>query len=239
MPITFSHPALILPIYLARRYYFSLTGLVIGSIAPDFEYFIRMKAKSIYSHTFLGIFWFNLPLALLLSFVFHNLIRNPLVKHLPLPLFQRFSIYQDFRWDCYLKSNWGAVIISILIGTGSHLLWDWFTHTGVTFFTTSIRTDLNISVDHFLVKYIIFHLVNSLAGGIVLWIAIFKLPVQHTDTRTQYRSWYWWIIVLFTMMICVIRLNFDTSIVLYDIAVDLLAAFLLALTMVSLLLKFT
>jgi hypothetical protein len=42
MPFTFAHPAIVLPLkHLPKRWY-SLTGLIIGSMTPDFEYFIRM-----------------------------------------------------------------------------------------------------------------------------------------------------------------------------------------------------
>ncbi|MEB0248571.1 DUF4184 family protein, partial [Mucilaginibacter sp. 5B2] len=61
MPFTISHPAVILPLnYLPKRF-ISLTALVVGSLTPDFEYFIRMKVQSDYSHTLPGLFWFDLP----------------------------------------------------------------------------------------------------------------------------------------------------------------------------------
>ena len=83
MPFTFSHPAIILPLtYLPRRW-FSLTGLIIGSLTPDFEYFIRMTPYSLYSHTLSGLFWFDIPLGLLLCFIFHNLVRDSLCSNLP------------------------------------------------------------------------------------------------------------------------------------------------------------
>ena len=83
MPFTFSHPAIILPFRYLPVKWFSFTGLVIGSLTPDFEYFIRMKVQSIYSHTLLGIFWFDLPLAILLAFLFHSLVRDTLFFNLP------------------------------------------------------------------------------------------------------------------------------------------------------------
>lgn len=59
MPFTFSHPAIILPFkYLPNRW-ISMTGLIIGSLTPDFEYFIRMKIESYYSHTNAGLFLFK------------------------------------------------------------------------------------------------------------------------------------------------------------------------------------
>lgn len=81
MPFTFAHPAIILPLPFLNKRWFSLTGLIIGSMIPDFEYFIRMRIQSIYSHTLAGIFWFDLPLALLISFIFHNKVKNLLFQN--------------------------------------------------------------------------------------------------------------------------------------------------------------
>ena len=75
MPFTFSHPAIVLPLLNRNksRILFSSTGLVIGSIIPDFESFIRFDQHKQYSHTWLGIFWFDLPLAILFSFIFSSI----------------------------------------------------------------------------------------------------------------------------------------------------------------------
>jgi len=105
MPFTFSHPAIVLPLKYFPKKWFSLTGLVIGSMVPDFEYFIRMKVKSIYSHTIDGIFWFDLPLALLLAFLFHNIVKKYLFQNLPKSFQIRLSIFNDFNWNNYFKNN--------------------------------------------------------------------------------------------------------------------------------------
>ena len=130
MPFTFSHPAIVLPLaYLPSRWV-SLTGLVIESLTPDFEYFLRMKIQSNYSHTLGGLFWFDLPLGILLAFIFHNIVRSPLIDNLPDFLKERFLIFDRFHWNQYFKKNYLVVVISILIGAASHVLWDGFTHHG-------------------------------------------------------------------------------------------------------------
>ena len=50
MPFTFAHPAIVLPFYKKPKF-FSMTTLIIGSMSPDFEYFLRMKIKSDMSQT--------------------------------------------------------------------------------------------------------------------------------------------------------------------------------------------
>jgi hypothetical protein len=51
MPFTASHPAIILPLIYLPGKWISLTGLVIGSMTPDFEYFERMSVQSDYSYS--------------------------------------------------------------------------------------------------------------------------------------------------------------------------------------------
>lgn len=128
MPLTFSHPAIVLPLsYLPKRWV-SLTGLIAGSVAPDFEYFFRMKVYSIYSHTVLGLFWFDVPVAMMLAFVYHNMVKTAFIADLPGALYHRFAGYAVFNWSQHAKQNLPVVILSIIIGGASHLLWDSFTH---------------------------------------------------------------------------------------------------------------
>src|ERR1700712_2189360 len=116
MPYTFSHPAIVLPVtYLPKKWY-SLSGLIVGSITPDFEYFMRMKDFSKYSHTIGGMFWFDLPLGLILLFIFHNIVRNVLVEYLPFSLNIRFSAFTNFNWNKYFRKNIIVVLISLLVG---------------------------------------------------------------------------------------------------------------------------
>lgn len=103
MGFTFSHPALILPFrYLPKKYY-SLSGLVIGSIVPDFEYFLRFDNNSLFGHTLLGLFWFDLPLALLILLFYHQVVRNLMVANLPHFRKTRLSNINQVNWPVYLK----------------------------------------------------------------------------------------------------------------------------------------
>ena len=130
MPFTFSHPAVVLPAtYLDKKYY-CLSALIIGSMTPDFEYFIRMRDFSKYSHTWTGLFWFDIPLGLALLFLFHNVVRNTLIQYLPFSLNVRFSVFENFNWNNYFRQNRIVVLISLVAGITSHLLWDSFTHAG-------------------------------------------------------------------------------------------------------------
>ncbi|MDN3635772.1 DUF4184 family protein [Neolewinella lacunae] len=128
MPFTFAHPAVVLPFaYLPKRWC-SMTGLIIGSLTPDFEYFIKMRIESNFSHTLAGMFWFDLPMGILLSFIFHHFVRNALFENLPMILRDRLVAFTSFSWNAYFLQHWWVVLVSILIGAASHILWDGFTH---------------------------------------------------------------------------------------------------------------
>ena len=124
MPFTFSHPAVILPFTKVKPQWFSLTALFIGSLAPDFEYFLRMKMYGNYSHTLEGVFVFNLPLVIALSFLYHSIVRNHFIDNLPNALYNRLAPYKAFNWSKYFAKHFMVVILSAIVGVFSHIIWD-------------------------------------------------------------------------------------------------------------------
>lgn len=82
MPFTFSHPAILLPFLKNKK--LSATALIVGSTSPDLEYFFRMRMQSEISHTFSGIFLIDFPLGFIVMFVFHEIIKKPLIENAPL-----------------------------------------------------------------------------------------------------------------------------------------------------------
>ena len=130
MPFTFAHPALVIPLLHPRRRYgwVSATGLIAGSIAPDFEKFLTLRLANDYSHTVLSIFYFSVPVALVLALVFHRVVRRPLLAHLPAPLHGRLHRFADFDWTAHLRKHPAGVLASIVLSAALHLLWDRFTH---------------------------------------------------------------------------------------------------------------
>lgn len=205
MPFTFSHPAIVLPLtYLPKRW-FSLTGLVIGSLTPDFEYFLRMKVQSNYSHTLSGLFWFDIPLGLLLAFIFHNFVRESLVDNLPITLKSRLSFFWQFNWNNHFKKKWFVILVSILIGAVSHLFWDSFTHIHGYF--VEVIPMLENKVDILGSQIPIFKILqhsSTLLGGIVISFALLKLPADKNVTG-QFNLKYWSVLGGLALTIILIR----------------------------------
>src|SRR5687768_17605098 len=105
MPFTPAHAAAVIPFLKMNPRYVSATGLVIGSIAPDFEYFFKFSVESFYSHSVWGILYFNIPVTVLLAFVFHSVVKKNLIGNFPRALRDRFQHVLAFNFIEYLKKN--------------------------------------------------------------------------------------------------------------------------------------
>lgn len=206
MPFTFSHPALVLPLKFLPRKWFSLTGLVIGSLTPDFEYFMRMRIQSNYSHTIGGLFWLDLPLGIIIAFVFLNIVRDSLFDNLPMFLKSRFTTFKDFNWNHYFKTSWFVVIISILIGAFSHIIWDGFTHED-GYFVKSIPI-LGQTIEIFGRQIPILKIsqhASTLLGGLIIAVFILKLP-KFSSENSKINKNYWFVFIVLTLLIVAMRL---------------------------------
>ena len=80
MPFTLSHAAAALPF---RRTRLIMSAVVVGCLAPDFEYFIPFAHHGGYGHTLAGAFEFDLPLGLAVLWLFHRYAKEPLAACLP------------------------------------------------------------------------------------------------------------------------------------------------------------
>ncbi|MEB0260926.1 MULTISPECIES: DUF4184 family protein [unclassified Mucilaginibacter] len=233
MPFTISHPAVILPLnYLPKRF-ISLTALVVGSLTPDFEYFIRMKVQSDYSHTLPGLFWFDLPLGILLMLIYKFVVKDKLINNLPLFLKKRFSFFKDGLTPTP-KYYFPVVIVSLIIGAASHLLWDSFTHpTGYFVEIIPGLKQLVYLLQHKFFLYNIIQHLSSLIGGCIIIITIVNLP-KLKGTRSKQITTYW-IKAIITMLV-VTGLRFCTGLNLHrtgDLIVTIISGALLGLMMAA------
>jgi hypothetical protein len=125
MPFTISHAAAAI---LLNRRGLVTSALVIGSMVPDLAYFVHFKGfNRDLGHSIQGLFIFCLPVGLVILLVFHKFVKRPLFALLP-PFHQRRLL--PYLEGLPLKS-WRFIIRSLLslaIGTLSHLAWDSFTH---------------------------------------------------------------------------------------------------------------
>ena len=76
----------------------------------------------------MGILLFDLPVAFLVAFVFHTLVKYPLYKASPAWFQSKVNHILNYNWVWILQKRIWIVVISICIGVGTHLLFDGMTH---------------------------------------------------------------------------------------------------------------
>ncbi len=234
MPFTFSHPAAVLPFSYLPKKWVSLTALVIGSMTPDFEYFIRMKVSAKYSHGWVGMFWFDLPLALLLLWLYNTIIKDKLIDHMPAYFNKQLSAFKNSGAN-HTRPAIIAIVFSAVIGIASHLLWDSFTHPMGYFVKHHHILSRKVSVaNHFIQTYNILQHLSTLVGFLIILYAIAKLPVGKLTSNRKGVFYYWLKITGIAATILAIRLLLGLSLKEYgDVIVTGISGMLIGLVIVS------
>ena len=80
MPFTVSHAAAVLPF---RKLNLVWSAFIIGSMAPDFPYIIGKVDYRGFGHHFPAVVWFTIPAAFFALWMFHNVIKRPIVGMMP------------------------------------------------------------------------------------------------------------------------------------------------------------
>lgn len=205
MPFTFSHPAAVLPAKYLPEKWVSMSALVVGSITPDLEYFIRMKNLSLYSHTWLGLLWYDMPVGFAFIFVYHLLIRDALISNLPLFLKSRLSRYGGFNWIQYLKQNFIVVLLSLAAGIATHIAWDGFTHrTGCFVAVIPWLKQSTIVEGVGLTHYYILQGISSVIGMAVVLYTLYVIPKDESVEKSRILK-YWLVVCLLTALIVIVR----------------------------------
>lgn len=127
MPFTLSHPAAVLPL----RRYGVFSALFFGSMSPDYLYFIPGQTYASFGHTIHGLYLFCLPATMVALWTFHRLMKRPLSELLPEGIAARLrpAIHPfDFGIWPLDVTRLAAVIVSILGGAVTHIVWDSATH---------------------------------------------------------------------------------------------------------------
>jgi hypothetical protein len=121
MPYPFAHPAAVIPLARPMGRFAVPSALAIGSISPDFWYFVPLLERG-ESHSIAGLAWFCLPASLLMYALFHLFLKQPLIALLS----PRLGAFTCTRLPAV---PWRAVIVSLLVGALTHLAWDALTHS--------------------------------------------------------------------------------------------------------------
>lgn len=198
MPFTFSHPAIILPLSKISKTKCSFTGLIIGSIAPDFEYFILMKMQRTHGHELGSFLWFNLPICIILALLYHTIVKKPLINNLPHFLYSRLNQFKDMDWLQYFKQYWLVFIYSSLIGVFSHLFWDSFTHDhGLLGKSPEFLKQPLLNSNQTIYEFL--QLLSTIVGGLIVLKYTLSLPLQKIEPKFILEKITFWFNVLCIM----------------------------------------
>ncbi len=180
MPFTLSHAAAALPF---RRFPLIPSAVVIGTLAPDFEYFLLFVPMDRYGHTLIGIFLLTLPLGLLVFWIFHNFVKRPAIMLFPDPIQRRLANHLA-PFQLGSMRSLLLVVFSILVGAASHVLWDSFTHRSGWFYGhwELMRRTADLPVLGHLPYYKVFQHASTVLGlGILfLWLVWWYLTSTPT-----------------------------------------------------------
>lgn len=227
MPFTGSHPAVFLPFL--RSGMVSATGLIAGSVAPDFEYFLRMQTGNSISHAWPGIILFDVPIGLGIALLFHQLIRKPLLENLPGFLQRRFHRVWtlDFRW--YLKEHPVRFFLCLLTGILSHIGWDTLTHNSHVVRGISLYQEIYLPIGE--TNYPLFYVlqqVSTFAGLLLVMLYVLLMPQDRFEFLYQRDRRFWPTLVvtatcLFTVRFLVVNWEFDLGNVVVSAVSSLMA----------------
>lgn len=123
MPFTFSHPAAVVPLARTRLV---LSALVIGSMAPDFEYFLAPNYSRSW-HQFPDVVVYALPASFLILLLFHWIAKWPLLALFP-QSWQARLVHPARGFRLWPAMNFLLAVVSLGLGILSHIVWDSFTH---------------------------------------------------------------------------------------------------------------
>jgi hypothetical protein len=171
VPFTPAHAAAALPF---RRLHLVPSALVIGTLAPDFEYFLRLSPGGRFGHTLPGALLFSLPLALLVLWLFHKFVKLPTVMLLPESIQRRLApLLHPFRFLGVGRFLW--IVVSVLLGIATHLLWDSFTHSTAWLYRhwSALRQPHRMPIIGQIPLYKILQHGSTIAGLGILFIWIF------------------------------------------------------------------
>lgn len=227
MPFTAAHPAIVIPTLKSK--WTSASAIIIGSICPDFEYFLRTEIKSTISHTIEGLLLFNLPVGLLIWLLFHLIVKKPLLYSFP--GYFRVRLTELFHYKIVESRNLYIVPICLVIGSASHIIWDSFTHYN-GYFVGLFGLNFPISFGNVEIAFyrIIQH--GSTFVGIAI-ICLYFHKLGKVDSIEYRKSSYWLIVAVIAIGFIAGKFLLSDPITIGEIVVSVISALLLGIVTAS------
>lgn len=218
MPFTFSHPVYAWPLRYISPKYMSITGLVLGSMAPDFEYFLMLEPFRSIGHSITGLFVQAIPLCVLFAIVFHYIMKESLALHLPSAFQLDRRAYNILgEWGLRNLKDWIVFIYSVVLGFISHVSIDALTHAHGYFV---IRYSLlrNLIIFHLPLYKILQYSLSVLGLLTIVAVIMLRLYWSNPSSRDiprvtkKQKVKYWSVVIAVTMVTTGLKITLTTSV---------------------------
>lgn len=211
MPFTPAHTVAVLPFLRSKR--LSGSALVMGSMSPDFEYFVRINVHSSWGHDLLGIVLFDIPITIAAVILFHSVVKDGLLDNLPAFLQRRFAHLRSTNLKQDVYSRLLTFIGCAGIGALTHLAWDGFTHNGGFFVKAlpSIYQGRSVLIDgaNYPFWYVLQYASTAVGLLILIIYVLLMKPSTHEVCRPQ--PGYWIALIGIAAATVLIRFQFPYS----------------------------
>lgn len=94
-------------------------------MVPDLPFFLGVPIPRMQTHGLLALLTWALPAGLVLYALFHFLLKDMLIALAPAAVQGRLAVAPRTS-----QPGWLAIIVSLLAGAATHIVWDSFTHSG-------------------------------------------------------------------------------------------------------------
>jgi hypothetical protein len=170
------HPLAVLPLRRLRPF----STLVIGSMVPDVPRFVLPFGEP-HKHTLPEILFVYLPCGLFLLWLFHRFLKQPVIALFPRRI-QACLMAHTEEFHLFPLKRFLVVIILLLTGIGTHLLWDSFTHDGGWAIRELGLDSTTVSFSNYQLRVVDLLQDVSTLGGALLLIALVALGyAKHTS----------------------------------------------------------
>ncbi|MEZ5025043.1 MAG: DUF4184 family protein [Chitinophagales bacterium] len=212
MPFTYSHIGFVLPIHKKWKAKLSISGLIFGSIAPDYDILFRLTnvRQHIFQYDLFSIFFVIFPLATVSAICFHIFCRVILIEQLPEAYTKRYARYKNVDFFVYLKTHYLAFSASCILAIFVHLFLDFFCHildayNVRLFISTFTNNSVLLNLSYLLAIYLL-PILFSLYGFYLLYKYEGIRPQFFKSLRLSANAvkfWTFWLIV--TLIIAALK----------------------------------
>ena len=231
MAFTLAHPAAVINFTKKHRSYINNAGMILGTMAPDFEYFIYFKPMEVIGHRIKGFVLINLPLVILLYLIFYKVIKNDFISNLPKGINQHLHTLYNDKIKLTNLQEFIIFSYSAFIGMATHVVWDSFTHKN-GFFVNKINGLSNTILDIPIYKYLQHG--STILGFVIIILYILKFKkVQVYNYDINRKIKYWLQVLLASMLIFFMILKIKGNISIGEMVIAIMNSGFLSVLLIS------